>query len=892
MKQFRLLTLLALLMTAATGAWAQTDVSTFAQLQSALDAGNDVRLTSNISFTSAITISGSKKITINGNGKTLSGPSTRAFTINSGNTLAIKNATLNNFDLNAGGGAIRNNGTLVLDGCTVSNNHTDGSNQGGGAIENQGTLYASNTTFSGNYSSEIGGAINNYMGKLYLSDCTFINNYTTSSNAKFGGAIGNNSSNTVVIVNCTFSGNKYNGSNGSASDLGVYRTPNDYTIAGCTGITITGGTLTTYQYGTATPDYSDLSNIKFDYQKSDTPIAAPAVPKHLITATYREQTRLLEQPLPYATTIGELYEAVTGESFSDLISTMSAFEMPLTGISSNNTSVVSIGELNGASTPVTVNADGKATVSLNFSGYAHGIFVSVISPLYAYMKDGVKDADKWTVKVGEGQAQALPIGGLKGDGSETVTLQYTGRLKVKGVKATSDAAPAAGKTVDLSTLTADYEAKDGDVLTGTLANNVKISIAAGATVKLKDATINGGDDYSYKWAGLNCAGDATITLEGTNMVKGFYADYPGIQVPMDKTLTIQGTGSLNARSNGYAAGIGGGYKIACGNIVINSGTIEATGGWNAAGIGGGHSASCGNITINGGTVTATGGNYGAGIGGGRNNGACGTITITSGVTSVTATKGSGAPYSIGKGTNGTCGTVTIGGVEGAITTSPYTYDPTAPAAKPAATVTTAPTGAAIVGVGKTTALVSGGVADGGTLMYAVTTTNTKPTSTAGFSDAVPTAQTITASGKVYVWYYVKADDTHSDSEIAATAIEVPVADIVWDVTNVSDLDVWGTDHSYTKEGVTLSGNAEDVYALWNDTGDPTTDGISFQVNESGGFTFTAPTGKKFTKIEMTLTGSGGWMDANLGTGWAFNFDSRTKFLQSRGRAVPPRRLIC
>ena len=59
------------------------------------------------------------------------------------------------------------------------------------------------------------------------------------------------------------------------------------------------------------------------------------------------------------------------------------------------------------------------------------------------MKDGVKDADKWTVKVGEGQAQALPIGGLKGDGSETVTLQYNGRLKVKGVKAVKKAKPAA-----------------------------------------------------------------------------------------------------------------------------------------------------------------------------------------------------------------------------------------------------------------------------------------------------------------------------------------------------------------------------------------------------------------------------------------------------------------
>ena len=165
--------------------------------------------------------------------------------------------------------------------------------------------------------------------------------------------------------------------------------------------------------------------------------------KHLITATYREQTRSLEQPLPYATTIGELYEAVSGQSFSDLISSMSSVGMPLTGITSRNTSVVSIGELNGASTPVTVNADGETIINLIFGSYVQGIFVSAISPLYAYMKDGVKDADKWTASTDGTNFGALPIGGLKGDGSETVTLKYTGRLKVKGVKATSDAAPAA-----------------------------------------------------------------------------------------------------------------------------------------------------------------------------------------------------------------------------------------------------------------------------------------------------------------------------------------------------------------------------------------------------------------------------------------------------------------
>ena len=273
---------------------------------------------------------------------------------------------------------------------------------------------------------------------------------------------------------------------------------------------------------------------------------------------------------------------------------------------------------------------------------------------------------------------------------------------------------------DLSTLTAAYTAQDGDILTGTLGSNVKISIADGATVTLKDVTINGEDNDSYKWAGITCLGDATITLEGTNTVKGFDQDYPGIHVPEGKTLTINGTGSasITASSNGYGAGIGGGNGVACGNIVINGGTVTATGGDFAAGIGGGDNyLPCGNIVINGGTVTATGGymgagigssNYGscgaitisggtvtatgggdgagigsgetgsfdaitisggtvtatglreaAGIGGGCENGDCGTITIKSTVTKVTATKGSDAPFSIGAGNGGAGITVTI-----------------------------------------------------------------------------------------------------------------------------------------------------------------------------------------------------------------------------------------
>jgi len=171
--------------------------------------------------------------------------------VNSSAVLSMKDLTITGFDLNAGGGAFRNYGTLVFDGCTISNKHTDGSSQGGGAIENGSgaKLYASNTTFSGNYSSEIGGAINNYNGSLFLSGCSFSNNYTTASNARYGGAIGVNGGSEIRIVNCTFSGNKYN-TNGGASDLGVYSNSSNYTIAGCTGITIQSSTtITTYDYG-------------------------------------------------------------------------------------------------------------------------------------------------------------------------------------------------------------------------------------------------------------------------------------------------------------------------------------------------------------------------------------------------------------------------------------------------------------------------------------------------------------------------------------------------------------------------------------------------------------------------------------------------------------------
>ncbi|MBQ2559434.1 MAG: hypothetical protein II565_02410, partial [Fibrobacter sp.] len=218
-------------------------------------------------------------------------------------------------------------------------------------------------------------------------------------------------------------------------------------------------------------------------------------------------------------------------------------------------------------------------------------------------------------------------------------------------------------TVDLSTLTGDYEALDGDVLTGTLEGKdqpYKISIADGAKVTLSDATINGVNDLELDWAGLTCLGNCTIHLSGSNIVKG-HSYYPGIQAAKrvgegdEYTLTIEGDGSLEATGGSEGAGIGSAWLVNCGNITISGGTVTATGGDYGAGIGGGDQRISGNIVISGGTVTAVGGKNAAGIGGGR-EATCGAITISGG--EVSATGGDGAA-GIGGGFVGTSGDITI-----------------------------------------------------------------------------------------------------------------------------------------------------------------------------------------------------------------------------------------
>lgn len=131
-----------------------------------------------------------------------------------------------------GGGAVCARGTLIMDGCSLSENRS--TSGGGGAIEVKGggNLYANNTVIANNCSSEIGGAVNVYSSNVYLMNCTVTGNVTTASNGlgaskkqACGGGVGINSG-SLHAVNSLFLNNMYlkenTENNWAASDIGLY----------------------------------------------------------------------------------------------------------------------------------------------------------------------------------------------------------------------------------------------------------------------------------------------------------------------------------------------------------------------------------------------------------------------------------------------------------------------------------------------------------------------------------------------------------------------------------------------------------------------------------------------------------------------------------------------
>ena len=154
-----------------------------------------------------------------------------------------------------------------------------------------------------------------------------------------------------------------------------------------------------------------------------------------------------------------------------------------------------------------------------------------------------------------------------------------------------------------------YIYSDG-VLTVNDGADITISMTSGATEPTSDRivvngnakiTLNGvnitpadaGTSDGYSGIDLTSGATLNITLQSgsSNVINGGTSitglPGPGIHVPEDSTLTIEGNGSLEvhgaSREGSAAAGIGGKISVdgageACGNVIILGGTITVQGG--------------------------------------------------------------------------------------------------------------------------------------------------------------------------------------------------------------------------------------------------------------------------------------------------------------------------
>src|ERR1700722_10273 len=184
-----------------------------------------------------LTISGGGRVpvvvsfgTLNISNLTIANGKSTTFTTSGGilnylGTLSIANSTFSGNSSEFGGGAIQNLGTLTVTNSIFSRNTAPG--DGGGAIGNLGraaTATITNSTFSDNGTltndpstdTISGGAILNNGGTILVTNCTFSGN-----SAESGGGVDGNS---VTVTNITFSGNSALPGNGGAVRSGVLST--------------------------------------------------------------------------------------------------------------------------------------------------------------------------------------------------------------------------------------------------------------------------------------------------------------------------------------------------------------------------------------------------------------------------------------------------------------------------------------------------------------------------------------------------------------------------------------------------------------------------------------------------------------------------------------------
>ncbi|UKK59906.1 leucine-rich repeat domain-containing protein [Prevotella communis] len=135
---------------------------------------------------------------------------------------------------------------------------------------------------------------------------------------------------------------------------------------------------------------------------------------------------------------------------------------------------------NAAGRKIYVLSDAVDTYKAGWSAYAADIEAMPANTKYTVtLAEGTKDAGNWSIEPKEGLSEG-----------DQVTVKYNGRLKVKGVKATSDAAPAE-EPVTLATPLTIEAITAGTIqvnIKGTLDKGMKYSVNGGTKTPITSTT--------------------------------------------------------------------------------------------------------------------------------------------------------------------------------------------------------------------------------------------------------------------------------------------------------------------------------------------------------------------------------------------------------------------
>ena len=214
------------------------------------------------------------------------------------------------------------------------------------------------------------------------------------------------------------------------------------------------------------------------------------------------------------------------------------------------------------------------------------------------LKDDVKDAKNWSIASGEKSAKGDAADGLTGlKEKDAVTLTYNGRLKVKGVKATSDAAVpvtaitlnkteteikvGSTETLSVTAVAPDnatdktYTWKTSDESKATVDQDGKVTAVAAGTVTI----------YAEANDGSGVKGNCAVTVTpATITVTINQSDWGGWNTPITKDGVTVSAGMIDPHDGNLMDG--GTFSTTLGNftkIVVTTADSHASGtGWSGS----------------------------------------------------------------------------------------------------------------------------------------------------------------------------------------------------------------------------------------------------------------------------------------------------------------------